>query len=98
MGILIASLDFMLSFTLIPRGLINHGGDDEDKLWRIQRKGLRISGGLVENQRPTVTSFVPCYYLTFINLTSKFGNFEIVSLLLMYKTGSIETEVHVLTH
>ena len=49
-GNLIASLDVMLRVTLISRGLINHGGD---KLWWIQKKWLRILGGLVENHRPT---------------------------------------------
>ena len=34
---------------------INHGGDV--KLWWIQRKRLRICGGLVEKQRPTQVVF-----------------------------------------
>ena len=37
-----------------PHGLINHGGD---KLWWIQRKRLRIHGGVVKNQRPTQALF-----------------------------------------
>ena len=37
---------------------LKHGGDDGDvKLWWIQRKRLRICGGLVENQRPTQAVF-----------------------------------------
>ena len=56
-GNLIVSLDFMLRVALIPRGLINHGGDGGDKLWWIQKKRSRIRGGLVENQRPTQTLF-----------------------------------------
>ena len=37
---------------------INHGEDGGDvKLWWIQRKRLRICGGLVENQRPTQAVF-----------------------------------------
>ena len=39
------------------RGLINHGGDGRDKLWWIQKKRLRICGGLVENQRHTQALF-----------------------------------------
>ena len=43
---------------------INHGGDGGDgedvKLWWIQRKILRICGGLVENQRPTQVVFRIC--------------------------------------
>ena len=50
---LIASPIFKLPVVLIPRGLINHGGDHGDKLWWIQRKRLWIRGGLVENQRLT---------------------------------------------
>ena len=45
-GNLIARLDFTLSVPLIPRGLINHGGD---KLSGIQRKRLWIRSRLVEN-------------------------------------------------
>ena len=37
---------------------LNHGGDGGDvKLWWIQRKKLRICGGLLENQRPTQAVF-----------------------------------------
>ena len=56
-GNLIASLDFMLLAMLIPRGLINHGGDDGDKLWWKKKKRLYIRGGVVENQRPTQAFF-----------------------------------------
>ena len=56
-GNLIASLDFMLRAALIPRGLINHGGDGGSRLWWIERKRLRIRGELVENQRPTRAVF-----------------------------------------
>ena len=47
-GILIASLDFMLRVALIPRGVINHG---EDKPSCIQSERYLIRGGLAEKQR-----------------------------------------------
>ena len=47
----------MLRVGLIPRGSIYRGGDGGDKLSSIQRKRLRIRGGLVESQRPTQAVF-----------------------------------------
>ena len=47
-GILIASLDFMLRVALIPRGVISHA---EDKPSCIQSEIYPIRGGLAENQR-----------------------------------------------
>ena len=47
-GILIASLDFVLRVGLIPRGVINHSGD---KTWCIQSERYPIRGGLAVKQR-----------------------------------------------
>ena len=43
---LIVSFDFMLRAALIIRGLLNHGGDGGNKVKWIQKKRLRIRGGL----------------------------------------------------
>ena len=56
-GNLIANLDVMLRVALIPRGLINHGGDGGDKFWWIQKNSLRIRDGLVVNKRPTIVFY-----------------------------------------
>ena len=47
-GILIASLDFVLRVGLIPRGVINHSGD---KTWCIQSERYPIRSGLAVKQR-----------------------------------------------
>ena len=55
MGNLIASLDFMLRVALIPRGVINHDGEDKPSC--IQSERYPIRGRLAEKQR-VFTSFV----------------------------------------
>ena len=53
MGNLIASPESLGSISCyesILRGSISHGRDSRDK--KVQRKRLRIRGGLVENQGP----------------------------------------------
>ena len=54
-------------------------------------------GGLVENRMPNIQALFRFIIKRFIHLTSKVGNFVIVSLLLMYpkyltKLASIETD------
>ena len=57
-GNLIANLDVMLRVELIPRGLINHGGDDRiHQTLMNSKERLRIRDWLVENQRPTQALF-----------------------------------------